>query len=469
MSHVAIVLAAGQGTRMKSPLPKACHLVAGRPMLGWALEAVAATGPSRTLVVVGHRAELVEALLPPGVESCLQSSQLGTGHATLQAVSLLGTLDPETTVLVVPGDAPMMSAEVLSGLLSAREDSGADLAILTADLADPTGYGRVVRNPDSSVQRVVEQRDADPATLAITEVNAGFYAFAAETLVAGLAALSPDNDQGELYLTDLVGITVGSGGRVLPVSADESVVSGINTQTQLAAANTARRRAILEEWMVAGVAVTDPDRTYVDFRVELAAGVQLYPGVHLEGATVVGSGAVVGPDVFAIDATIGPGARVWYAVLRQAEVGPGCEVGPYASLRPGTVLRQGAKAGTFVELKQTVVGEDAKVPHLSYLGDAIVGAGANVGAGTITCNFDGHQKHQTRIGEGAFVGSNTMLVAPVSIGAGAVTGAGSVITKDVEDGALGLERSPQRNLPGYAAKRRARYRAAERDQPTEGH
>lgn len=456
MAHVAVVLAAGLGTRMRSSLPKVLHPVAGRPMLAWVLDAVGATAPKRTVVVVGAGADDVVAALPPGVEHCVQDPPRGTGHAVEVALAHLAP-DPTDAVLVVPGDTPLLTGGTLTAAVAAH--GGADITLLTAVPPDPDGYGRVVR-VDGAVTGIVEHADADPSTLSVPEVNAGIYVFTAGALAAGLADLDAGNAQGEIYLTDVIGRTAASGGRIatVPVGSDEA--SGVNTHVQLAAADELARRRIAEAWMLAGVRMIDPGAVYVDADVDIAPGAVLYPGVHLEGRTVVEKGAVVGPDVFAADSRIGEESRVWYAVLRQADVGEGCEVGPYASLRPGTVLRREAKAGTFVEMKKTVVGEGAKVPHLSYMGDATIGARANIGAGSITCNYDGYAKHETHIGADAFVGSDTMLVAPVSIGEGAVTGAGSAITEDVEPGALGVARARQRNIPGFAARLAARYRAS---------
>jgi bifunctional UDP-N-acetylglucosamine pyrophosphorylase/glucosamine-1-phosphate N-acetyltransferase len=358
---------------------------------------------------------------------------------------------------VLPGDTPLITGEALQDLLKHHDERSAGVTMLTAEIEDPTGYGRVVRDADG-VTAIVEHRDADEETRGIREINAGMYVFDGENLAADLASLQPENAQAELYLTDVIGTVARRGQLVSAVVVEEEVVAGINTHEQLAQAAKVARRRILSQLMLDGVSVMDPERTYIDAAVEIEAGAVIYPGCHLEGATRIASGAAVGPDVFAADSVIGAGSRVWYSVLRGADVGDNCDVGPYASLRPGAVLRSDAKAGTFVELKKTVVGEGAKVPHLSYMGDATVGAGANVGAGTITCNYDGYEKNATEIGEGAFIGSSTMLVAPVSIGDRAVTGAGSVITEDVPAGDLGVERSQQRNIVGYAARRAERYR-----------
>jgi bifunctional UDP-N-acetylglucosamine pyrophosphorylase/glucosamine-1-phosphate N-acetyltransferase len=425
-------------------------------MLSWVLEAVQETKPERLIVVVGHGADAVTELLPDGVEWCVQEEQRGTGHATQIALGALGDIG-DHDVLVLPGDTPLITGEALTALMDHHHERAAGVTMLTAELDDPTGYGRVVRD-DNGVTAIVEHRDADDATRQIREINSGMYVFDGDTLADDLGSLRPENAQAELYVTDVVGKVAGRGQLVSAVVVDEVVVAGINTHEQLADAAKAARRRILSELMSNGVSILDPERTYIDVDVLVEPGAVIYPGCHLEGTTRIAAGAVVGPDVFAEDSVIGAGSRVWYAVLRGAEVGDECEVGPYASLRPGAILRRDAKAGTFVELKKTTLGEGAKVPHLSYMGDASIGAGANIGAGTITCNYDGYEKHATEVGEGAFVGSSTMLVAPVSIGDDAVTGAGSVITEDVPAGDLGLERSQQRNIAGYAARKAERYR-----------
>ena len=449
MSLRAIVLAAGRGTRMRSDSPKVLFPVAGRPLLAWVLDAVAGVSPDETVVVVGHGADRVREILPAGVRAVVQEPQLGTGHAAREALAAMGEVAGDT-VLVVPGDTPLLRSETLRALVAALP--GAAAAMLTTRMPDPAGYGRVRREGDR-VLGIVEDRDATPAQRAIDEVAVSTYAFEGAALAGALGGLAPDNDQGEYYLTDAIGLLAAAGQvRGVPV-ADPAEGQGVNSHAQLAEVAAVVRRRINAAWMAAGVWMLDPDRVYLDASVSLEAGARLYPEVHLEGSTTVASAAEVGPQVFAVDSTIGPGARVWYAVLRGAEVGEGAQVGPFASLRPGTRLAAGSKVGTFVETKNTVVGRGSKVPHLSYMGDATIGEGANVGAGTITCNYDGRNKHRTVIGDRAFIGSDTMLVAPVQIGDDAVTGAGSAITRDVPAGALAVERSPQREVPGYAAKK----------------
>lgn len=459
MGHIAVVLAAGEGTRMRSSLPKVLHPVAGRPLLAWVLDAVAETKPARTVVVVGHGADDVIATLPPGVEHCLQSERLGTGHAAAIALDHLGAVASDAAVLVMAGDTPLIDGETLRGLLDRHIEQVATVSLLSTVVDDPTGYGRIVRDEEGHVVGIVEQADATPEQARITEINAGMYVFAASTMRSDLAAVRPENAQGEYYLPDLVALATGRGDRVVAVPAAADRVEGVNTHVQLAAAATVLRRRIAERLMLSGVRIVDPATTYVDADVRVDPGAVLYPGVHLEGGSVVESGAMVGPDTFVSESRIGAGTRVWYSVLRGADIDADCQVGPYASLRPGTVVRRNAKLGTFVETKKTVVGEGSKVPHLSYMGDATIGAGSNIGAGTITCNYDGFAKYETVIGDGVFIGSDTMLIAPVSIGDGAMTAAGSAITADVEPGALGVARGRQRNVPGFVRRLADRYRA----------
>jgi bifunctional UDP-N-acetylglucosamine pyrophosphorylase/glucosamine-1-phosphate N-acetyltransferase len=454
VSLYAVVLAAGQGTRMKSELPKVLHTVLGRPMIHWVLDAVASLGPEKLLVVVGHGAAAVTAALPSGIAAVHQEPQLGTGHAVELALDEVGDL-PDDTILVVNGDMPLLGGPLLSRAVAARQGKAASIVSFQAE--DPTGYGRIVRNVRGELERVVEEKDAGRGERQLREVNAGVYVFAADALRKALSQNDRNNAQKEHYLPDVIPAMIEEGG-VAVVKAEPEEVAGINSQDQLSLAEAQLRKRINLDWQQRGVWMQDPDRVYIDASVTLAPGVRLYPGVHLEGNTVVSERAVIGPDVYAVDSEIGPGSRVWYSVLRKARVGEEVEVGPFASLRPGTVLAARSKAGTFVEMKNTSVGEGAKVPHLSYLGDATVGARTNIGAGTITCNYNGYEKLPTTIGEDVFVGSDTMFIAPVEIGDRAVTGAGSVITNDVPPGALAVERSPQKEIPDYAQKLAARYR-----------
>ncbi|MFP3916135.1 MAG: bifunctional UDP-N-acetylglucosamine diphosphorylase/glucosamine-1-phosphate N-acetyltransferase GlmU [Actinomycetota bacterium] len=462
MSSVhAIVLAAGKGTRMRSDQAKVLHRAAGRPLLDWVLESVAEAKPDRTVVVVGHRAEEVESALPAGLACALQEPQNGTGHAVQVGLERLGELDPEDTVLVAYGDMPLVSGEVYRDLADRAPDVAA--AVTTVD-PGPDGFGRILRGPGGEVAGIVEERDCDARQAAITERNVGMYAFAAGVLEDAVAGLSAANAQGELYLTDVIARIARSGGRISARPVEPEEVTGVNSHSDLADVQALLRRRINRRLMESGVWMLDPDRTYVDASVLVEPGARLYPGSHLEGSTIVRSGATVGPDSLVTDSEVGEEATVLYSVLRGARVGSGASVGPYASLRAGTILGDGSKVGTFVETKKTTLGAGAKVPHLSYMGDAVIGERANVGAGSITCNYDGYDKHPTVVGDDAFIGSDTMLVAPVRVGDRAVTGAGSVITSDVAPGALAVERSAQKEVPGYAERRAARQRGKNADE-----
>ena len=439
---------------MMSKSPKTAHTVAGRSLVSRVLDAVEPLKPDSTVVVVGPGPDGARAAARGDVAVAVQEERLGTGHAAQVGLGAVGGLDPEDTVVVLYGDMPLLTASLVADL--AELGPGASARIVTADLEAPTGYGRVLRGADGEVSGVVEERDCSDEQRAINEINAGAYAFRAGPLIDSLDRVSSANAQGERYLTDVVGIMAANGDRLEAVKAAAQEVMGINTHDQLAEARRELQRRVNLGLMESGVWMLDPERAYIDDSVVVEPGARIYPGAHLEGETRVAAGAQVGPDAFVVDSTIGPGSTVWYAVVRSAVIGQECEVGPYASLRPGTVMEKGSKLGSFVETKNTVMGEGAKAGHLAYLGDAAVGPGANVGAGTITCNYDGRRKHPTEIGAGAFIGSDTMLVAPVKVGENAVTAAGSVITEDVEDGALAVERSEQTQVPGYAGRRAAR-------------
>lgn len=446
----AVVLAAGQGSRFHSARAKVLHEIAGRSMLRWVLEALRPLGLDRVVVVVGHQADAVvaetQAADLPGLTTVLQPEQNGTGHAVRQAVDA-GALDDIDTVLVLPGDVPLLTPEPLRRLLA--EHGARPATLLTARVADPAGYGRVLRDDSGEVARIVEERDATEVERRVDEVGTSIYAFDRAPLAAELARLSTDNAQSEEYLTDVIG-PLSAGAVVAPAE----LVAGVNDRAQLAAAAAVLRGRILDRLMRAGVTVIDPCATYVDAEAVVEADAVLRPGTSLEGRCLIGPRTDVGPDSRLVGATVEADATVTYSVLIEASVGPGATVGPYTYLRPGTRLERGAKAGAFVEVKQSVIGEGSKVPHLSYIGDATVGKDANIGAATVTVNYDGQHKHQTVIGDGAFIGSDTMLVAPVEIGDGAYTGAGSVITKDVPGGALAVERNEQRTIADYAARKR---------------
>ena len=457
-----VVLAAGEGTRMRSATPKVLHAVAGRSLVGHVLAACAPLGADRSLVVVGAGREPVTAHLArvaPGAAPVVQAEQRGTGHAVRVALDAAPEVDG--TVLVLPGDAPLLRAGTLRRLVEEHQSGGAVATLLTSVLPDPTGYGRVVRGGRGVVLRVVEHRDATDEERALGEVNTSVYAFESGPLRDALSRLSTANAQGEEYLTDVVGILVAAGLPVGAMVAPAGETAGVNDRVQLAAAHRVLNDRLLTDWMRAGVSVLDPATTWVDADVELAPDVTLRPGCQLHGRTRVETGADLGPDCTLTDTVVGAGARVVRAQCEGAEVGPGATVGPFAYLRPGAVLGAGAKVGTYVEVKASELGPGAKVPHLSYVGDATIGAGTNLGAATIVANYDGVAKHRTVVGREVRTGSDTVLVAPVTVGDGAYTAAGSVITEDVPPGALGVGRARQATKPGWVERRRPGTPAAE--------
>ena len=457
-----VVLAAGEGTRMKSTLPKVLHELAGRTLVAHTLAAAAPLGADTTLVVVGAGREAVAdhlAEVAPDAVPVVQAEQRGTGHAARVALEAAPVMDG--TVLVLPGDTPLLRTETLRRLVEEHQSSGAVATVLTALVPDPTGYGRVLRRPDGAVAAIVEHRDATEQQRAVDEINTSVYAFEIGPLQDALTRLSTANSQGEEYLTDVVGLFVAAGLTVGALVTDAAETAGVNDRVQLAAAHRSYNERLLVDWMRAGVTVIDPATTWVDAGVELAPDVVLRPGVQLHGRTAIARGAEVGPDCTLVDTIVGAGARVVRAHCLGAEIGPDAEVGPFAYLRPGAVLGPGSKVGTYVEVKGSRIGPGAKVPHLSYVGDATVGAGTNIGAGNIVANYDGVAKHHTVIGEHVRTGSDTVLVAPVTIGDGAYTASGSVITEDVPPGALGIGRARQTNKDGWVAKRRAGTPSAE--------
>jgi len=447
-----IVLAAGLGTRMKSGTPKVLHAVCGRPMIEWINDAVAAVSPDRMLVVLGSGLEDVHQYLPEKTEAVLQEKQLGTGDAVRVCQETLAGFAGD--ILVMYGDTPLVTGEELNGLLREHAANAPACTLMTVDVEDPAHYGRVCRDADGRVVRIVEHRDCAPGELEICEVNAGVYAFEAPSLWEALEEVGADNDQGEVYLTDVIGILAE---RSLPVMAyktdDASVTLGVNSRLDLARAEAIMRQRLLERHMLDGVTVRDPGSTYVDFGVKIGRDTVLEPMTKLAGQTVVGEECLIGPGTTIVNSSVDDGASVVQSYVTGAEIGAGCSVGPFAYLRPGARLEPGSKAGTFVEIKNSVVGEGAKVPHLSYIGDAEIGAGANIGAGNITANYDGNEKHRTMIGRQVKTGADTVFVAPVTVGDGAMTAAGSAITGDVPPDALGIGRARQKNIEGYALKK----------------
>jgi bifunctional UDP-N-acetylglucosamine pyrophosphorylase/glucosamine-1-phosphate N-acetyltransferase len=458
-----VVLAAGQGTRMRSATPKVLHTLGGRSLLGHVLAATASLGAARTVVVVGAGRESVEAHLSEIAPDALpveQKEQRGSGHAA--AVALGALTDLEGPVLLVNGDAPLLRAATVTSLVEEHRRAGSALTVLTAEVDDPTGFGRIIRTSDGAVAAIVEERDATPEQRAVREVNAGVYVGDAAALRRALDRVGEDNDQGEQYLTDVLGLLVADGARVGGVPADDPAdILGCNDQRELAARRRTLNDRVLDDLMRAGVVVVDPLTTWVDVTAEVAPDAVLQPGTQLLGATTVATGAVVGPDTTLTDTEVGEGASVVRSHCQLAVIGPAATVGPFSFLRPGTSLATGAKVGAFVETKNVQVGEGSKVPHLSYVGDATIGRGANVGAATVFVNYDGVAKHHTTVGDHVRIGSDTMLVAPVTVGDGAYTAAGSVITTDVPPGAMAVARARQRNVAGWVGRRRPGTPAAE--------
>lgn len=463
-----IVLAAGEGTRMRSATPKVLHRIAGRSLVEHAVRAAAGTDPDHLAVVVGHGRAAVTAhldslstALDRKVTVAVQEQQKGTGHAVGCGLAELPA-DLTGTVVVTYGDVPLLDAQTLNDLLVEHGNAGNAVTVLTAIVPDPTGYGRIVRNEAGEVEGIVEQKDATPVQQSINEINSGVYAFDAEVLRDGLSRLSTDNAQGELYLTDVLSIARGDGKRVGAVITNDAwLVEGVNDRVQLARLGAELNRRIVEQWMRAGVTVIDPATTWVDVDVQIGRDATIEPGVQLRAGTVVGEGAVVGPDTTLSGCSIGAGATVVRTHGTGAQIGAGASVGPFAYLRPGTRLGADGKIGTFVEVKNSEIGTGSKVPHLSYIGDATIGEHSNIGAASVTVNYDGVNKHRTVIGSHARTGSDNMFVAPVTVGDGAYTGAGTVVRRDVPPGALAVSGGPQRNLEGWVLNRRPGTPAAQ--------
>jgi bifunctional UDP-N-acetylglucosamine pyrophosphorylase/glucosamine-1-phosphate N-acetyltransferase len=442
---------------MKSATPKVLHPLLGRTLLGHVLAAAGSAEAERTIVVVGHRAELVEAHLTeiaPAAVPVLQAQQNGTGHAVRMALEAVP--DVAGTVVVLNGDVPLLRPETVASLVREHESGARGATVLAAEVADPAGLGRIVRDARGGLERIVEERDASAEQRRIREINAGIYAFDVAALREALSKLSADNDQGEEYLTDVFGLLAAVGRPVGVFVAPDAVETlGCNDRAELARLRALLRDRVNEAWMRSGVSILDPATTWIDVTVSLEPDAEIDQNSQLLGATSVAAGAVVGPDTTLIDTSVGEGAVVLRTHAIGAVIGPAATVGPFSYLRPGTRLARKAKVGGFVETKNAELGEGAKVPHLSYVGDASIGPKANIGAGTIFANYDGVKKSRTTIGEAAFVGSDTVLIAPVEVGPGAYVAAGSAIGEDVPPGNLGVTRPPQRNVEGWTARRRA--------------
>ena len=462
MATVVVVLAAGAGTRMKSNLAKVLHPIAGQPILNHVLTAANSLNADHTVVVVGHQREAVlDYLLKhhPTVITAVQENQNGTGDATsvgLAALATAGvTLAPADTVVVLAGDIPLIRPETLQPLAKLSHDA----VVITSIFADPTGYGRIIRSGEF-VTAIVEEKDATDGQREILEINSGIYAIKHEHLVNHLANLSTNNAAAEKYLTDVIEAIADGGGKVLAALADADDVMGVNDKEQLAQANGLLSDRIAQYWLQQGVTMIDPSSTWIDATVTLAPDVLLYPNVYLEGSTTIAAGATIGPDTVLHDCTVGPSATVISSRCIGAQIAAGASVGPFSYLRPDAQLAENAKVGAFVEVKKSRIGRGSKVPHLSYVGDAEIGEETNIGAATVFVNYDGVNKHKTVVGNHVRIGSDNMLVAPVEIGDGAYTAAGSVITENVPPGAMAVARGRQRNILGWVLQKRAGSKSA---------
>jgi bifunctional UDP-N-acetylglucosamine pyrophosphorylase/glucosamine-1-phosphate N-acetyltransferase len=456
----AIILAAGEGTRMKSSRPKVLHDVAGRTLVAWVVRAALEAGAARCVVVVGHaRSEVEEELrvqFGKRVETVLQPQRRGTGDAVRCALD--GHDELEGRLAVLYGDCPLIPPSLLAELVERSTKSAADCGLVTATLAEPRGYGRIVRDGAGAVQRIVEDRDCSEAEQAIEEVNPGLYVFEGAFLRESIATLSPDNAQGQLYLTDVVELAA-QRGTVVDMRGDMSDLTGVNDQRDLALASAARRRVIAEELARSGVAITDLDTLYVDVSCEIEPGASLGANVHLRGRCTIAAGAHIDTGCVLTNVVVEADAKVLaYTVATDSTIGREAQVGPFTHLRPESVLGPRSKVGNFSETKQTTLGEGSKVNHLSYVGNGEIGRGVNIGAGTIFCNYDGEQKHTTTLEDDVFVGSDTQFVAPVTVKKGAYVASGTTVTRDVPEDALAVSRTKQENKEGYAARLRARLR-----------
>ena len=460
--ETVVILAAGEGTRMKSQLPKVLHTISGRSLLGHVLAAVGALAPDQVRVVVGSGREKVEAHLAeiaPKVTTVFQEHRGGTGHAAqlaLEGVKATGT------ILILAGDTPMLTGDSLAQLVAGHQAGGFTASVLTAEHPEPTGYGRIIRGDDGSLVRIVEEKDADEFEKAIEEINSGVYVFDCAKLVGAIGKLQNNNAQGELYLTDVIEILRNEGGKIAAVCIEDFTETlGVNDRVQLAEAAALLRDRINDGLMRSGVTIIDPTTTWVDATSVVSQDVVLLPGTTISGESTIGAGAIIGPRTTLNDCTVGNGAEVKESYATSAVIGENASVGPFTFLRPGTNLAANTRAGAFVEMKNATLGEGSKVPHLSYVGDASIGEGTNIGAATIFVNYDGVEKHHTTIGDHVRIGSDSMLVAPVTIGDGAYTAAGSVITENVPAGAMGVGRAKQRNVIGWVLRKRPGTKSAE--------
>ena len=456
---LVLVLAAGEGTRMRSKLPKVLHPILGRPILGHVVNAAWQLEPKNILVVTGSGREQVESWLTenqPAVLKVEQAARNGTGHAVRIALENQAAKTNDENVMVLYGDTPLLTGATLRVLWQEHEQSNAAATILTAEVSDPTGYGRIIRDKSSAVTGIVEEKDASTDQKAITEINSGIYVFSRAQLETALAKVTTNNAQGEEYLTDVIKILHSEGEKVIGVKVvDEREILGVNDRKQLAECAEILRNRINDTWMREGVTIVDPATTWIESDVVIARDVVIEPSTYLRGKTAIAEDAQIGPDTTLIDCTLDEGAVVTRSYANGAHIGARAQVGPFSYLRPGSELHKAAKVGAYVEVKNAIIGAGSKVPHLSYVGDATIGEGSNIGAATIFVNYDGVKKHHTVVGDAVRIGSDTMLVAPVTIGDGAYTAAGSVITEDVPAGSIAVGRAKQRNILGWVKMKRA--------------
>lgn len=460
--ETVIILAAGDGTRMKSSQAKVLHSVAGRSLLGHVLAAVAHLNPAQIRVVVGANRAGVEAHIAeiaPSATTIYQEKRGGTGHAT--QLALAGNT-PRGTVLVLAGDTPMLTGQSLAAFLDAHSAGKFAASVLTAEHPEPSGYGRIIRDANDELLRIVEERDASEDEKFIFEINSGVYAFDGAKLAGAIGQITDSNSQGEFYLTDAIGILKNAGESIAAIMLEDfTEILGVNDRVQLAESAALLRDRINDHWMREGVTIIDPTTTWIDATATLAKDVTLHPGSAILGLTTIASGAVIGPRTTLTNCVVKEGASVLESIATDTVIGEASTVGPFTYLRSGTVLGDSAKAGAFVEMKNSTLGTGSKVPHLSYVGDATIGEGSNIGAATIFVNYDGVEKHHTTVGDHVRIGSDTMLVAPISIGDGAYTAAGSVITEDVPAGAIGVGRAKQRNVLDWVLRKRAGSKSAQ--------
>lgn len=450
-----IILAAGRGTRMKSKLPKALHPICGKPMTRYVIDACKGSGVDDCIVVIGHCADQVREGLGGDVAYAVQDQQLGTGHACMQALQVLD--DTDVDALVMAGDTPLITADVLRQLAEEHSSAGNDATVLTAVLEDAGQYGRVIRSADGSVQAIVEAKDASPDELTVREINTAIYCFRQSMLRQYLERITPANAQGEYYLTDVIGLMAADGLKIGALAAGEpKIVLGVNHRADLAYLTGIIRSRINERLMLDGVTLIDPSSTYVDFDVRVGPDTVIHPQTVIEKGSVIGEGCTIGPSTRLVNVTLGDEVTVLYSHITDSTVGDGTRIGPFANVRPGCKIGRKVKIGDFVEAKNAEIGDSVSMSHLAYVGDASVGERTNIGAGAITCNYDGFAKHRTVIGKGVFIGSNVTMIAPVEIGDGALVAAGSVVTHNVPSDALAVARSQQSNKEGWARRRRER-------------